>query len=83
MTYIDLREQSREWANKLGNQSAEKQPSGDSNPVEDAENVLNQTSLFTPLLRLQVVRLRIRKNYITIICKVVKLKNRVAINLCV
>ncbi len=67
MTYIDLREQSRDWANKLAKQSAEKRPFGYINPVEDAESVLNETFLFTPLLRLQVVRLRITRNYIAVI----------------
>ncbi len=75
MTYIDTRQQSRDWANKLANRSVENQPLGDdNNPVEDAENVLlyddHQTSLLTPPLRSQVVRLRIGRNFDTVICKV-------------
>ncbi len=72
MIYIDTQQQSKDWANKLANQSVENQPLGDdssSNPVEDVENMLlydnHETSLLTPPLRLQVVRLRIWRNFDT------------------
>ncbi len=77
MTYIDFRKQSKDWANKLGNQSVEEQPLGNIDPVEHAENMFHdndQASLLTPPLRAQMVSLRIRRNYITVTYIRLKLK---------